>query len=121
MKILVVDDSVVMRSMIVKYLAEIGLDDVDQAADGEQALALVLKTPYSIILLDQNMPKKSGMDVLKVIRARGNTVPIIMVTTDTEKMHVVEAIRAGVTDYVFKPFVKETLISRVQKALAKQR
>jgi two-component system chemotaxis response regulator CheY len=117
MKILLADDSSAMRALLARYLAEIGLTDMDHAANGEEALAMTLRTPYGLILLDCNMPKKSGIDVLTVVRARGNKVPVIMVTTETEKTRVLEAIKAGVNDYLFKPFVKETLIAKVQKIL----
>ena len=117
MKALVVDDSIAIRSMLTKYLSEIGITDVEHAGDGEQALAMTLKGSYGLILLDWNMPKKSGIDVLKVVRARGNKVPIILITTNNEKQNVLEAIRAGVNDYVFKPFVKETLLPKIQRLL----
>ncbi len=107
----------VMRSLLAKHLSELGVDEIEEAGDGDAAVALALRHPYDVILLDWHMPKKTGFDVLKVIRSRSNKVPIVMVTTQCEKALVLEAIKAGVTDYVFKPFTKETVQSKVRKIL----
>ena len=67
------------------------------------------------MLTDWNMPNKSGIDLTKEIRATGSKVPIFMITTEAEKTRVVEAIQAGITDYLTKPFTQESLQSKLEK------
>lgn len=117
MSALVVDDSPTMRKILVSYLAEVGLREADQAGDGEEAVALAGQKAYRIVLLDWNMPKMPGIDALKAIRAAGNKVPVIMVTTESEKPRMLEAIKAGANNFVLKPFTKEVLIGAVRKTL----
>ena len=85
MKALVVDDSAVMRKVMIGALARAGIEDVAQAADGQEAVAACNADDFSLVLLDWNMPNMLGIDALKAIRANGKTVPVIMVTTEAEK------------------------------------
>ncbi len=117
MKILVVDDSAVMRKVLIDALAKVGYTDVGQAADGEEAVAAVMSEEYGLVLLDWNMPSMSGLDVLKAIRADGDSIPIIMVTTEAEKTRVIDAIKAGANSYIIKPFKPETISEKVQDVL----
>jgi two-component system chemotaxis response regulator CheY len=71
-----------------------------------------------IILTDWNMPEMSGLELLQAIRATGSTVPIIMITTEGEKSSVIQAIQAGVTDYLCKPFQQEELRDKLEKYVA---
>lgn len=119
MKTLVVDDSAVMRKVLVGALSQAGVGDVDQACDGQEAVNLCAANEYSLVLLDWNMPNMLGIDALKSIRASGKTMPIIMVTTEAEKPRVLEALKAGANNYVIKPFVPATIVQKIQEALQK--
>ncbi|MHB8968935.1 MAG: response regulator [Pirellulaceae bacterium] len=113
--VLVVDDSRVMRRIIIRALEEIGLTDVVEANDGDEALAEFPKHEFMLVLTDWNMPKKNGLELIQGIRALGSTVPIVMITTESEKARVFSAIQAGVTDYLIKPFDAESLRAKVEK------
>lgn len=104
MKALVVDDSMVMRRVVIGALGRMDITDIDQAADGQEAVEMCEEIEYDVILMDWNMPNKSGFDALKEIRAMGKTMPIIMVTTEAEKARIVQAVQAGATNYIVKPF-----------------
>ena len=119
MKILVADDSDVMRKVIVTYLAELGLRDVDHATDGAEALTKGKAGAYDLILLDWNMPKFLGIDVLRRLRGDGVKTPIAMVTTEVNKQAVLEAIKAGAQSYIMKPFQRETFVSRIRQLIDK--
>jgi len=115
MKVLVVDDSGVMRKIIIRSLNSVGVTDIVEAADGQQAIDLFKSDTFDMILTDWNMPGKTGMDVLVEVRATGSEVPIIMVTTETQKGQVIAAIQAGVTDYLTKPFEADELRAKLDK------
>ena len=114
MRILVTDDSITMRRIIIKHLKDAGYDDIAEARDGEEAL---IKLPsVDLMLVDWNMPVMNGMDLVKTVRKKSNNshVPIIMVTTEGAQSDVLEALKQGVNDYVVKPFTGEVLISKVK-------
>jgi two-component system chemotaxis response regulator CheY len=115
MKVLVVDDSSMIRRLIKNNLSQAGYDDVLEAANGEEAVEHSKDSGVGLILMDWNMPKVTGLEAVQAIRASGNKTPIVMVTTESEKGHVVEAIKAGINDYLVKPFTAEALIERVKK------
>lgn len=117
MKALVVDDSGVMRKVLIGALARVGITEVDQACDGKEAVVAAGKAEYGLVLMDWNMPNLLGVDAVREIRAMGQTMPIIMVTTEAEKVRVVEAIKAGATNYVIKPFEPKTIVAKIQSAL----
>jgi two-component system chemotaxis response regulator CheY len=118
MKVLVVDDSQIMRRIIVGALEKAGIKDVLEAADGEQAVASVAKNAdVKLILMDWNMPNMTGIEALGKIRAAGSVVPIIMVTTESEKERVLEAIKAGANDYLAKPFDPKAIQGKLEKFL----
>ncbi len=114
MKALVVDDSMTIRRIVVKALAMVGITDTAEAADGMEAVAAIKQSTFDVMLLDWNMPKMSGIDTLHAVRAMGNKVPIIMVTTEAEKARVIEAIKSGANDYLIKPFTPEQLAAKVK-------
>lgn len=119
MKVLVVDDSVVMRKVLIGALRQAQIEDVDQAGDGAEAVRAVEGATYDLILMDWNMPNMLGIDALKAIRAAGHTMPVIMVTTEAEKARVLDAIKAGASNYIIKPFEPNTIVSKIQDVLAK--
>ena len=116
MKILLVDDSSTMRRIQKNTLTQLGLTDVDEAEDGEAAVAKVQATKSDLVLMDWNMPKMTGIDALKKIKADPalKSVPIIMVTSESEKSRIIEAIQAGAANYIVKPFQAETLQEKIQ-------
>jgi two-component system chemotaxis response regulator CheY len=116
--VLVADDSGTMRKIIIRSLNAVGIQSVVEAADGAQAVALFKPGQFHMVLTDWNMPGKTGLEVVKEIRAQDAKVPIIMITTEAEKARVVEAIQAGVTDYVVKPFTPDTLREKLDRHVA---
>lgn len=119
MRALVVDDSAVMRKVLIGALSRANINEVDQAGDGAEAVQAVQQNEYDIILMDWNMPNMLGIDALKAIREMGKTMPIIMVTTEAEKSRVLEALKAGATNYVIKPFEPNTIVGKIQEVLNK--
>jgi two-component system chemotaxis response regulator CheY len=117
-KVLVVDDSGTMRKIIVRSLNAVGFADVVEAADGNEGFAAFQREPFKLVLTDWNMPNKSGIDFTREVRATGSKTPIFMVTTEGEKSRVVEAIQAGITDYLVKPFTAEALREKLNKYAA---
>jgi two-component system chemotaxis response regulator CheY len=109
LRVLVVDDSTVMRKIIIRSLNAVGVTDIEEAADGDRAIVAFGEGKFNLVLTDWNMPKTSGLYVVKAIRATGSKVPIIMVTTEAERNRVQDAIEAGVTDYLAKPFEADKL------------
>jgi two-component system chemotaxis response regulator CheY len=120
MKILLVDDSKSLRSIERQMLEQLGYTQFEEAADGLDAISKAGAFAPDIILLDWNMPRMNGLDFLKSFRQTNKTTPVIMVTTESEKEQVVEAIKAGVTNYLVKPFTREQLSQRIVQTLAKK-
>lgn len=115
MKVLVADDSGVMRKIIIRALNACGVTDIVEAGDGAEAIAKFGETSVDLVMTDWNMPNKTGLDVVKEIRATGSTVPIFMITTEAEMSRVKEAIAAGVNDYLAKPFENDLLRQKIDK------
>lgn len=106
MKILVVDDSGMIRSVLKKYLSDLGVKDFVEAADGVLALKAVTAHKIDLVFMDWNMPNLSGIEALKKLKANPATraIPVIMVTSESEKAHILDAVKAGAANYVIKPF-----------------
>ena len=119
MKVLVVDDSKTMRTIIKGALQKGGISDIIEAANGKEAVAAVMSSEVDMILMDWNMPEMSGLEAVKTIRAAGNISTIMMVTTEAEKHRVIEALQSGVNDYLVKPFAPDMLIEKIQKHVGK--
>ena len=115
MRVLVADDSSTMRKIILRSLQAVGVTDIVEAADGTEAIAIFKPGDFDMILTDWNMPGLTGLEVLQQIRAQDPKVPVIMVTTEAEKSRVLQAIQAGVTDYLVKPFTADTLREKLEK------
>ena len=116
---LVVDDSASMRSTVRSALKAFGLQKIDDAEDGRAALTHLARRAYDIVILDWNMPVMTGIELLRIMRADHamKVIPVIMLTAEAEKGHVVEAIGAGITDYIVKPFTTETLKKKLDRIL----
>jgi two-component system chemotaxis response regulator CheY len=123
MKILLVDDSKTMRNIQRKILSALPDTTFAEAGDGVEALALIAATPggFDLILVDWNMPNMDGITLISKIRETDKKTLLIMATTEAEKSRVLEALRAGVNNYVVKPFTVESLTSKVTQTLAKAR
>ena len=119
MKVMLVDDSKTMRNIQKGILAQLGYTDLEEACDGLDALSKVGAFQPELLLVDWNMPNMDGLSFVKKYREQGNKAPIIMVTTEAEKSRVVEAIKAGVNNYVVKPFTPDLLGERIKETLAR--
>lgn len=122
MKVLVVDDSNAIRYITLKILREIGHRDAMAVSSPDEALQLMEKEKFDLILLDWNLPKMSGLDLLKIIRSKPQTedTSVIMITSVNERSCVIEALKVGVQGYMFKPVQKETLEAKINEVLAKR-
>jgi two-component system chemotaxis response regulator CheY len=119
MKIMLVDDSKTMRSIQKGILTQMGHTDLVEACDGQDAMSKVFAEKPDLILLDWNMPNMDGLSFLQAYRQKDKTTPIIMVTTEAEKHRVVDALKAGVNNYVVKPFTPDALSSKIDQTLQK--
>lgn len=118
MKVLVVDDSGVMRKIIARGLHALWIDEVVEAADGVEAVAAFGDgSEFDLVLTDWNMPNMNGLELVQKLRGDGHKHPIVMVTTEVEKGQVVKAIQAGVNDYLCKPFDQDMLQLKLQRVL----
>jgi two-component system, chemotaxis family, chemotaxis protein CheY len=119
MKILVVDDSAIMRRIICNSLKSVGFNDIVEAGNGAEALENI--GGINLVLTDWNMPVMDGLTLVKEIRKRSDsaTVPIIMVTTEGAKTEVIEALKNGVNNYMVKPFTPEVLVEKVKATIGK--
>ena len=120
MKILLVDDSKTMRNIQKSVLAQLGHTNIEEAIDGQDALSKVGACQPDLLLVDWNMPNMDGLSFVKAFRQSNKTTPVIMVTTESEKARVIEAIKAGVNNYVIKPFTPDLLSQRINETLAKR-
>lgn len=114
-RVLVADDSSAMRKIIMRSLRAVGVPSAVEAADGNEAVAVFEPGHFDMVLTDWNMPGKTGLEVVREIRAQDKNIPIIMITTEAEKGRVVQAIQAGVSDYLVKPFTPEILREKLEK------
>lgn len=122
-KVLVVDDMSTMRKIVAKILKDLGFTDITEAADGNIAWDHISKSPnpYGLIISDWNMPNCSGLELLKRVREdeKFQKTPFILVTAEAEHTQVAAAIKAGVDQYVVKPFSKDALLAKLQSVSKK--
>jgi two-component system, chemotaxis family, chemotaxis protein CheY len=116
MKCLVVDDSSTMRRIVVNALKTIGYGDVVEAGDGQEALAKCDGT-IEMVITDWNMPNMGGLDLVKNLRGSPETakLPILMVTTRSVKEDILQAVEAGVSSYILKPFTPQVLKEKLDQ------
>ena len=117
MRILVVDDFASMRNIIKGLLKQIGFQNIEEAKDGSTALEKLKIGKFDLVICDWNMPKVPGIEVLKAVRndPRLKDLPFLMVTAKAKKDNVMEAVKAGVNQYIVKPFTAETLQKKIEK------
>lgn len=115
MPILVVDDYATMIRIIRNLLKQLGFDNVDDAADGTQALEMIDQKKYGLVISDWNMEPMTGYELLKHVRSRDDTarLPFIMVTAESKTENVIAAKKAGVNNYIVKPFNAQTLKGKI--------
>ena len=120
-KILAVDDSPTMRRIIINTLKRAGYNDVVEASDGKDALAKMKVENVDFVITDWNMPEMDGLALVTTIRTTEEfkELPILMVTTRSVKEDIVEALKAGVSNYIVKPFTPETLKQKIDECLSK--
>lgn len=121
MKVLVVDDFATMRRILKNALKQIGFSTILEADDGVTALAVMKENAVDLIISDWNMPKMSGLDLLKKIRADEETkgIPFVMVTAEAQKENVLQAVQAGVSNYIVKPFTADAMQKKLTQTLGK--
>lgn len=119
MRILLVDASPTIRNLQKNVLKQLGHTDVIEAEDGIQALAMFAEQTPDLVIVDWNMPNMDGITLVRKIRENGNKIPLIMCTTEAEKKRVIEAIKAGVNNYIVKPFTIESLGRKISQTLEK--
>jgi len=119
MRVMLIDDSKTMRNIQKSILGQLGYTDIEEACDGQDALSKVGAFAPDLILVDWNMPNMDGLTFVKTYRQQDKTTPMIMVTTEAEKSRVIEAIKAGVNNYVVKPFTPDLLGQRIDETMSK--
>ncbi|MBQ1783804.1 MAG: response regulator [Gammaproteobacteria bacterium] len=120
-RVLLAEDSKSMRAMELALLQELGVTRVDQAENGLQARQLLLKHRYQLILCDWDMPELSGLDLLRQVRHHPATqdLPFILCTANASRDEILLAVKAGVSDYITKPFQPAALLAKLDLWLAK--
>ena len=118
-KVLVVDDFATMRRIVKGVLKQLGFTKIIEAEDGSAALGELKKDSIGLIVSDWNMPKMTGLDLLKAVKKDDSLkkIPFIMVTAEGQKENVIEAVKDGVSNYVVKPFTPETFSEKLEKVL----
>lgn len=124
MKVLVVDDHQTMRRIVKNLLEELNIRNIEEAIDGSEALQKLAAERFDLILSDWNMMPMTGLQLLQFVRNDSNyqhqNVPFIMITGESKVENVVEAKKAGVDNYIMKPFNAETLKSKMIAAITKR-
>lgn len=116
MPILIVDDFSTMRRIVKNCLKQLGFENITEAEDGTAALSKLESTEFKFIISDWNMPNMMGIDLLKAVRSSDKlkTIPFLMVTAEAQKENVLEAAKAGVSNYIIKPFTADVLQTKME-------
>jgi two-component system sensor histidine kinase/response regulator len=119
LSILIVDDFETMRKVTASQLASLGLDKADTASDGVEALRMMEKKRYDLVISDWNMPNMTGIDLLRNVRAHDKlaNTPFVMITAEAERAKIIEAIACGVSDLLVKPYAASRLGTAVEHAM----
>jgi two-component system chemotaxis response regulator CheY len=118
-KVLIVDDFATMRRILKNILKQLGFKNLVEADDGTSAWDVLENQSIDLIISDWNMPKMTGLELLKKVRADSRYAgkPFLMVTAEAQKQNVIEAVQAGVSNYVVKPFTAEAISDKLEKIL----
>lgn len=117
LSVLIVDDSPLVHTMIKSVLFSRGIRKVSTADTMETALEKIprfLKCPFDVIFLDRYLQSDCGLEILKYVRERDKSVPIIMLTVEDEAAKIIEAINLGASDYIVKPFTEDTVVKKLE-------
>ena len=119
MPILIVDDYKTMLKIIRNLLKQLGFENVDEAMDGSAALHKLREKPYDLVISDWNMEPMTGLQLLKEVRTdvKLKDVPFIMITAESKSENVIVAKKAGVSNYIVKPFTAAVLESKIKAVL----
>lgn len=121
MKILIVDDSRIMRNIVKNSLLKVPNKNYEfvEADNGIDAFNILEKEHIDLLLVDWNMPHLNGLDLIKELRAlkKHSGLPIIMITSEAAKYNVIEAVKAGVNDYLIKPVKDDKLLEKIEQVL----
>lgn len=117
MKILIVDDFATMRKILKNILTQIGFKNIMEAEVGNEALRALKKEKFDLVLCDWSMPEMPGIELLEKIRSDQELkeIPFIMVTAEAKKEKILEAVKAGVSNYIVKPFTTETVDEKLKQ------
>ncbi len=117
MDVLIVDDFATMRRILKNILRQIGFTNIYEADHGKSALTMLKKQKFDLILCDWNMPEMSGLELLNKVRSDNEIkdIPFVMITAEARKDNIIEAVQAGVSNYVVKPFTAETISGKLEK------
>ena len=117
MTMLIVDDYATMRRILKNIFKQLGYTRFVEADDGSTALEQLEKQKIDMIVSDWNMPKMSGLELLKTVRSSDEykDIPFLMVTAEAQKKNVIDAVRAGVSNYIVKPFTQEQITEKLEK------
>jgi two-component system chemotaxis response regulator CheY len=120
-KIMVVDDFATMRKVIRNLLKQVGYENIVEAEDGVIALKTLKSQKIDLVVSDWNMPNMTGLELLKAVRADEDlkSTPFLMVTAEALQDNVIAAVKAGVSNYIVKPFTAEVLNDKITKILEK--
>jgi two-component system, chemotaxis family, chemotaxis protein CheY len=125
LKVLIVDDESTMRKVTRSLLQAINISDVHEASDGSSGLEAICRLAPDVVILDWSMPKLSGPDFVRQVRAPGifpfPDVPIVMLTGHGERSRVMEAVRLGINEFLLKPVSSTALLARLVSILAAPR
>jgi two-component system chemotaxis response regulator CheY len=119
MRILTVEDSATMRRIIRNTLKRVGYDDVVEAENGQMALAKLATDKIDFVITDWSMPEMNGLDFIIEVRRNESTkhLPVLMITTVAEREDILTALKAGVNNYIVKPFDADTLKTKIEQVL----
>ena len=122
MPILVVDDFSTMRRIVKNCLKQLGFENITEADDGVNALDKLQHGNFKFIVSDWNMPNMMGIDLLKAVRGseKLKSIPFLMVTAECQKENVIEAAKAGVSNYIVKPFTADVLQTKMEAIFTKK-
>lgn len=117
MEVLIVDDFATMRRILKNILTQIGFSNLYEASDGKNALKVLKNQKIDLIMCDWNMPIMTGLDLLNIVRGDDElkSIPFVMVTAEAQKENIIQAVQAGVNNYVVKPFTTETITQKLEK------
>ena len=117
MKVLIVDDFSTMRRIVKNILRQLSFTNIIEADDGSTALEILQREKVAMVISDWNMPKMTGLELLKAMKADDalRPIPFLMVTAEAQQENIIEAVKSGVNNYIVKPFTAETLSQKINQ------